>query len=322
MSNKYELPEIDTAKIKRYSIKKRKSKVHISSFSDIKKWEDTGRMPDLFPDILKAKELIEIADSVLAAYKDSKPVIFAMGAHVIKCGLSPIIIDLIKRGILSGIAMNGAGAVHDYEIAFHGSTSEDVSEQIKEGRFGMSEETGSMINKALRDNVNADTGMGEAIGMDISKNDLAHKDLSIIYACFKEKVPVTVHVAVGTDITHLHPSADGAVIGTAAYNDFRLFSSMIAAIGNGGCFFNIGSSVILPEVFLKALTLTRNIGYDVNNFITVNMDMIQHYRPNVNVVTRPNKNSGKGYSITGHHEIMIPLLYTMIREKLREVSNT
>jgi deoxyhypusine synthase len=271
----------------------------------------------LFPNILKGIEIREIADAVVAANKKKKPVIFAIGAHVIKCGLSPIIIDLMKKGIVTAVAMNGAGAIHDYEIAMIGETSEDVAVEIKKGRFGMVEETGAMMNSAMNRLVNDKVGIGEALGRDIYEKRLKYKEYSILYHGYEIKIPVTIHSAIGTEIIHIHPSADGAVIGKASFNDFKLFTSVLADIGNGGCFFNIGSAVILPEVFIKALSIARNMGYKAYDFVTVNIDMIQHYRPHVNVVSRPIQGEGKGYTLTGHHEIMLPLIYYLILKRTK-----
>lgn len=314
--SKYNLPEIDLNKLHRYSITGRKSKVNTSLFSNIERWGETCKLSDLFPKILKGADIKEIAGKVVDSYQNEKPVVFAIGGHVIKCGLSPIINDLIAKGIVTAVAMNGSGAIHDYEIALNGATSEDVGDSIKDGSFGMADETGRDMNSAFKDYVNDTTGLGEALGIFIDKNPLNFKDFSIIYSCFKNNIPLTVHVAIGTDIIHIHPSSDGRITGKGSYNDFKLFASVVADMGDGGCFFNIGSSVILPEVFLKAITLTRNLGFNVNNFTTVNMDMIQHYRPNTNVVNRPTQTGGKGYSLTGHHEIMLPLLYSLIMERL------
>lgn len=316
MLGRYNVRRLDFEKIKSYPIRKRKNKVRIKDFTDLNVWEKGGNVEDLFPAILKGNDIRDIVEAVLKAVEKNRPVIFAMGAHVIKCGLSPLIIDLMQKGIISAIAMNGAGAIHDYEIALIGETSEDVAAGIKEGLFGMAEETGAMMNSGLNEFVDDKTGLGEAWGRDISEKAFDHRDKSILSNGFKRSIPVTIHVAFGTDITHIHPSADGALIGKGTQNDFRLFTSVIADLKDGGCFFNIGSSVILPEVFLKALSIVRNLGCKVKDFTTVNMDMIQHYRPGVNVIKRPTQDGGRGYSLVGHHEIMIPLLYDMIVRRL------
>lgn len=305
---------LDFKKIKTYPIKKRRNKVRIADFAT----PLSGGFESLLPKILKGNEIREIVNAVVAANKKRKPVIFAIGAHVIKCGLSPIIIDLMKRRIVTAVAMNGAGAIHDYEIAMIGETSEDVAVEIKKGCFGMVEETGAMMNSAMNRFVTDKVGMGEALGKDIHEKRLRYKEYSILYHGYELKIPVTIHSAIGTEIIHMHPSADGAVIGMASFNDFKLFTSLLSNIGKGGCFFNIGSAVILPEVFIKALSIVRNMGYKAYDFVTMNMDMIQHYRPHVNVVNRPIQGEGKGYTLTGHHEIMLPLLYQMIMTKTKK----
>jgi deoxyhypusine synthase len=326
---------IDFKKIKTYPIKKRKNRVSITDFVNLQGvdiQQDRNPIEGLFPNILKGKEIMEIVEAVVNAHKKKKTVIFAIGAHVIKCGLSPLIIDLMRRGIVTAVAMNGAGAIHDYEIAMIGETSEDVAVEIKRGRFGMVEETGAMMNSALNKFINnkacsdpahkslcagESIGMGEALGRDIYEKKLKYREYSILSHGYKLKIPVTIHSAIGTEIIHMHPSADGAIIGRGSFNDFKLFTSVLCDIGEGGCFLNIGSAVILPEVFIKALSIVRNMGYKAYNFTTINMDMIQHYRPLVNVVSRPIQGDGKGYTLTGHHEIMIPLLYYSIVARIQ-----
>jgi len=308
--------KLDFNKIKTYPIKERRSKVSIKDFADLKDWQSEDQLEKLFPSILKAKDLKKIADEVVSSAKNNKPVIWGIGAHVIKCGLSPLIIDLMKRKLITALAMNGAGAIHDFEIAFHGETSEDVGVEIKEGRFGMVEETGSMMNSALEKYFYEEAGLGEVWGKEIAEGDYKYKAYSLLAAAFEFSIPVTVHSAIGTDITHMHPTFDGSMMGKGSYNDFKLLTSIIAGLKGGGCFFNIGSSVLLPEVFLKGLSVARNLGHDAHGFTTVNMDMIQHYRPKENVTTRPTQDGGHGYSITGHHEIMLPLLYQMILSRV------
>ncbi|MBI5183881.1 MAG: hypothetical protein HY999_05915 [Nitrospinae bacterium] len=316
MIGRYNVRRLDFKKIVLYPIKERRNKVSIKDFTDLNVWKKVGRIEDLFPAILKGNDIRGIVEAVLKARERERPVVFAIGAHVIKCGLSPLVIDLMEKGVVSAIAMNGAGAIHDYEIALIGETSEDVTLGINEGIFGMAEETGAMMNSALKGFLNDEIGLGEAWGRDISEKAFDFRDNSILSKGFKLSIPVTIHVAFGTDITHIHPSSDGALIGKGTQNDFKLFTSVIVDLNDGGCFFNIGSSVILPEVFLKALSAVRNLGYKVKDFTTVNMDMIQHYRPVINVIDRPTQEGGRGYSLIGHHEIMIPLLYDMIVRRL------
>jgi hypothetical protein len=316
MLGRYNVRRLDFEKIVLYPIKERRNKVSIKDFTDINVWKKVGRIEDLFPAILKGNDIRCIVEAVLKARERERPVVFAIGAHVIKCGLSPLVIDLMEKGVVSAIAMNGAGDIHDYEIALIGETSEDVALGINEGIFGMAEETGAMMNSGLKEFLNDEIGLGEAWGRDISEKAFDFRDNSILSKGFKLSIPVTIHVAFGTDITHIHPSSDGALIGKGTQNDFKLFTSVIVDLNDGGCFFNIGSSVILPEVFLKALSAVRNLGYKVKDFTTVNMDMIQHYRPVTNVIDRPTQEGGRGYSLIGHHEIMIPLLYDMIVRRL------
>ncbi|HEX9024222.1 MAG TPA: hypothetical protein VF799_10315, partial [Geobacteraceae bacterium] len=236
---------------------------------------------------------------------------------VIKCGLQPVLKSLLDAGIISAIAMNGAGPVHDYEISLIGETSEDVGAVLHEGHFGMAEETGRDINRALREGVERGFGYGESIGRFIIANNNPFREYSLLAACVERDIPVTVHVALGTDIIHQHPEADGAVIGAASFADFKLLASVVAGLGDGGVFLNVGSAVILPEVFLKALSIVQNLGHKVDRFTTANFDMQQHYRPLQNVVKRPTSAQGKGYTITGHHEIMIPLLAAGILDRVR-----
>ncbi len=317
MPDKPMFKKLDFNKIKTYPIKDRKSKVSVNDFVDLKDWQPGDQIEKLFPKILRANDLKKIADEVVLSVKNNKPVIWGIGAHVIKCGLSPLIIDLMKRKLITALAMNGAGAIHDFEIAFHGETSEDVASEIKEGRFGMVEETGSMMNSALEKHFNEEANLGEIWGKEITKGDYKHKEFSLLVAGYEHSIPVTVHSAIGTDITHMHPSFDGSKMGQGTYNDFKLLTSIIASLEGGGCFFNIGSSVLLPELFLKGLSVARNLGYRAQGFTTVNMDMIQHYRPKENVISRPTQDGGRGYSITGHHEIMLPLLYQMILSRAK-----
>jgi hypothetical protein len=301
--------------IKTYSIKDRNSKVTIDDFAECPK--AGGSMMDFLdslPNILGAKDIKEIASRIIDTHMTGKTVAIGMGAHVIKVGLSPIIIEMMERGIISSIAMNGACIVHDFETAFIGCTSEDVDSELLGGNFGMAEETGRLLNGAIKGA--AGRGLGRAVGDMINESEFPYKDKSILAAGSRLDIPVTVHVAVGTDILHVHPSVDGAATGEATLKDFQLFTGIVSTLQDGA-YINIGSAVLLPEVFLKALTLARNLGHKVKDFTTVNMDFIQHYRPTTNVVKRPVKGgAGKGFSLTGHHEIMVPLLYAAIIEGL------
>jgi len=307
---------ISSSKLKTYSLKTRKSKVKVNDFAKpFSKEKSFKDFLNSLPNILAADNLRQVASSVVAAYKNKKAVVVGMGAHVIKVGLSPVIIDLMERGIINAVAMNGACIVHDFEIAYAGMTSEDVDAEIDKGEFGMSEETGKLLNKAIKRGVKKGWGIGKSVGQMINSSKYPYKDLSILAAGARLGVAVTVHVAIGTDIIHIHPQMDGKATGEGSSRDFKLFAAVVANL-EGGVYLNIGSAVLLPEVFLKALTLVRNLGHKVEKFTTVNMDFIQHYRPLTNVVRRPTKQGGKGYTITGHHEIMVPLLAGMIKEEL------
>jgi len=304
---------ISSKGLKTYSIRDRKSKVSVNDFAGLpKKGGSFADFLDTLPGILAAKDFRDVVRAVSTAHKNGKTVALGMGAHVIKVGLGPLIIDLIERGVIDSIAMNGACVVHDFEAAFAGCTSEDVDKELMSGSFGMAEETGRLLNQAIKKG--AKTGLGRAVGRMIDKSRFPHKDKSILAAGARRGIPVTVHVALGTDILHIHPQMDPGATGAASMTDFKLFSSVVASL-EGGVYINIGSAVILPEVFLKALTLVRNLGHRVENFSTVNMDFIQHYRPLTNVVRRPTEGgTGKGYRLTGHHEIMVPLLYAALIE--------
>jgi hypothetical protein len=237
-----------------------------------------------------------------------------MGAHPVKVGLTPVIIDLLEREIITSLHLNGAGIIHDFELAFIGQTSEDVDKEILTGAFGMAEETGGMINTAITSGAGNGLGIGRAVSEMVRDGQFPYRDRSLLAACARLHVPVTVHVAVGTDIIHMHPSFDGGATGAAAQRDFRTFCSLVADL-EGGVYINLGSAVLLPEIFLKAVTLSRNLGHPLKHFTTVNMDFIQHYRPSTNVVRRPTHGGGKGYALTGHHEIMFPLLAALIIEQ-------
>ncbi len=307
---------VSTKKVKTYSIKKRKSKVSASALSlPHSSGGSFNGFLDSLPDVLAAKNLKAVSSAVIKAHQSGKVIALGIGAHVIKTGLSPLIIDLMERGIVSSISMNGACVIHDFELAYAGQTSEDVASELKTGKFGMSEETGKFINNAITKGAKKGFGIGRSVGEMIEASNFANKNLSILGAAKRLGLATTVHVAIGTDIIHMHPSMDGSATGKASEVDFRLLTSVVGAL-EGGVFINIGSAVIVPEVFLKALSLARNLKYKVNKFTTVNMDFIQHYRPAMNIVSRPTMTGGKGYALTGHHEIMVPLLFGAIIEGL------
>jgi len=267
------------------------------------------------PNILAAQDLREIVQRIALAVKQEKTIILAMGAHAIKVGLNPVILDLMDRGVITGIAMNGAGIIHDAELAMVGRTSEDVAAVLGGGRFGMAEETGKFLNGAIAEGARKGWGLGRSVGAMLLREQFPHNALSILARAREAGIPVTVHVAMGTDIIHCHPDADGASTGKTSHMDFRIFAGTVATLEQG-VFLNLGSAVILPEVFLKALSLVRNLGHDVREFTTVNMDFVRHYRPMTNVVSRPTMEGGKGYALVGHHEIMFPLLAAGVIEAL------
>jgi len=309
---------IDLQGVKTYSLQSRASKVKVADFA--KSWQAGAGFEawlQSLPSILAAQNFQKIVAHIVQAHKKGAPVILAMGAHPIKVGLNPIIIDLCKKGILTAIALNGAGIVHDAEIAMHGQTSEDVAAHLGAGTFGMAEETGRFINEAIIDGVQKGYGLGKALGIALVQAKFPYNPYSLLAQAYEGDIPVTVHVAIGTDIIHCHPRADGAAIGAASHQDFRLLAGLVAKL-EGGVFINLGSAVILPEVFLKALSLVHNLGHEVKHFTTVNMDFIQHYRPLTNVVHRPTQEGGQGYSLVGHHEIMFPLLAAAVIEGLSE----
>jgi hypothetical protein len=301
-----------------YPLATRKSKVSVRDFA-----KPTGRASSLMkfldslPSILAAKDVRELAASIQKARKQKRAVLWGIGGHVIKVGLGPVLIDLMQNGFVSGIAMNGAALVHDFEIAMAGTTSEDVEAALGEGRFGMAQETGFGINEIAKLAHRVRMGYGEAAGQYLTKGFLEpkHPEMSLLVAAYKQKIPVTIHIAVGTDIPHMHPAVDGAALGAASHYDFRLFCALVERMHGGGVYLNWGSAVILPEVFLKAVTVVRNLGVPLRPITTANFDFIQHYRPRQNVVSRPTiagkgtkERKSRGYAITGHHELLLPLL--------------
>jgi hypothetical protein len=299
-----------------FSIQERPHKVSVADFVDLQAWRAQGTLRALLPRILKGQDLTAVVDGFVAARQRHRAVIVALGAHVIKCGLSPLLIDMMRRGWLSALVLNGAGMIHDLEVALVGATSEDVAAHLGTGTFGMVHETPCLINAAIQQYSSAHVGLGTAVGRALAEGVYPYKDYSLLAAAYTYQVPVTVHVAIGADTIHMHPSTNGALLGQATYTDFQRLTLLLRGLHDGGCYWNVGSAVLLPEVFLKALTLCRNLGPRVEDFLTVNLDMVQHYRTEYNVVRRPTQDSGRGYSLTGHHEIMLPLLYAMILEAL------
>ncbi len=268
------------------------------------------------PDAFAARDFRAVVKAVVEARDNDRPVVLGMGAHPIKLGLSPVIIELMRRKVITAIAMNGACAVHDFEISMVGHTSEDVAMELCTGTFGMAKETGRGVNRAIVSGVKKGYGIGKSIGERIHNGKFPYRDKSIFASAYELDIPATVHVAIGTDIVHMHPEADGAAIGKGSMSDFRLFAAVISDL-EGGVYLNLGSAVVLPEVFLKALNVARNLGNDVGKITTVNMDFIQHYRPRENVLKRPTSMNGRNYALTGHHEIMFPLLAAAVTEELK-----
>jgi len=307
---------VSLRRVKTYSINKRSSKVSLDSLAVPPVRGDTLRsFIEKLPDILAAKDFRSAVKAIVRARQDNRPVVLGMGAHPIKVGLSPIIIDLMQKGVITAVATNGACIVHDFEISFIGHTSEDVEKELCTGTFGMAGETGSYLNRAIKDGLKKGYGIGRSVGEMIQKSKFEFKEKSIFASAYELGIPATVHVAIGTDIIHMHPEADGSAIGEGSFRDFKLFTSVVSDL-EGGVYINLGSAVIMPEVFLKALSVARNLGNKVKKITTVNMDFIQHYRPRENVLKRPTINNGYAYALTGHHEIMFPLLAAAILEEM------
>jgi hypothetical protein len=307
--------EIDLTGLQTYSAVERASKV-ATELEGRPPWAGMSMAEFLegLPAILKADDIKAVARAIVAARQLKKPVIVMLGGHVIKTGCSPILTDMAAKGYVTHFASNGSAAVHDTELACCGHTSEDVAAQLKDGSFGMAADTAALINDGARRAVRTGEGFGEAVGALLVERRAPHAGRALLARAFKMKIPYTLHVALGTDIVHQHPGADGAAIGEASLRDFRILAQAVSGLGGGGVVLNLGSAVIMPEVFLKALAVARNLGHAVFDFTSANFDMIQHYRPRVNVIERPTRDGGKGYALTGHHEIMIPLLAAAVYE--------
>ena len=316
--SKYKAKPLDVSGLKTVPIQARGGKVRVDHFArPYTKGESVIQFVDSLPRLLAADSFRSVAEAIISAKAARKPVIWGIGGHVIKCGLAPVLIDLMDRGFATAFAMNGAAAIHDFEIAIAGQTSEDVEAVLPDGSFGSAEETGREFNVAITDGYRHLLGVGEAVGRYLERfAKSAYARQSLLHEAYKALVPVTVHIAIGTDTPHTHPRADGASLGEGSLRDFRLFCSLVKDMDSGGVYLNVGSAVVMPEVFLKAVSVVRNLGNPLANFTTVNFDFLQHYRPRANVVERPHANAGgKGYSITGHHEIMIPLLAAALIER-------
>jgi hypothetical protein len=301
-----------------YPFASRRSKVARSAFA---RPHARGASLDSFletlPRILAGETLRALRDEILRARARRRPAVWGLGAHVVKVGLAPVLIDLMERGFVTAIATNGAGVVHDFEVAVAGRTSEDVEAGLGTGEFGMARETAEEVNRAIVEGDADGLGLGAAVGRYLSNRRPRprHLDASLLAAAWRLGLPATVHVAIGTDIVHIHPSCDPGALGRATHLDFRTFAGEVARLGGGGVYLNVGSAVVLPEVFLKAVTLARNLGHRVADFATANLDFLQSYRPGVNVVERPVAGTGRGYRLTGHHEILVPLLAAALVEK-------
>lgn len=308
-------PTIDRSRIRTHSARRRVSRVKtIDEGHPLPPGSSVSALLDSLPGLLGAADLNDAIDAWVRAWQRERMVLFGFGAHLIKVGLAPILVDLLERGAIGGLMMNGAGCVHDLELAMMGRTSEDVAESLDEGRFGMARETAERLNGAIARGRDEELGMGAAIGRDIFESKDRFASRSVLATAWRLEIPVTVHAAIGTDIHHMHPSADGAAIGETSFRDFETLTSLVAGLSEG-VMLNVGSAVILPEVFLKALALARNLGHPVKRITTVNCDFNQSYRPRVNVVERPTRLGGRGISLIGQHEVLIPLLAAGVIER-------
>lgn len=304
--------------VRTYSLYERPSKVDHTRFA--RPWEPGGSFRDFchrLPRLLVGEGLREAAAAWVQARLHGHLVLLGLGAHVLKVGLSPVILDLCRRGVISALALNGAGIIHDAEIALAGRTSEDVDATLGGGEFGMARETAEFLNRAIAHGVADGLGLGAAVGRALAEADAPYRHLSLLAGAWELGVPLTVHVALGTDIIHVHPSCDPAATGLGTHRDFRLFAALVSRLA-GGVYLNVGSAVLLPEIFLKAVTLARNLGHPVAPLTTVNLDFIQHYRPQTNVVRRPTAGGGRGFAFTGHHELLVPLLAALVTELWEE----
>ena len=314
----YDIHPLTLGAVHTYPLASRKSKVSVRDFAKAPTTNSSlVKFLDSLPNILAAEDLRQLLSAMHTARKQRKAILWGIGGHVIKVGLGPILIDLMKRGFVSGIAMNGAALIHDFEIALAGNTSEDVEAGLRKGQFGMAEETGKYLNEIAKLSHRIRVGYGEAAGQFLSSGiiEVKHADSSVLVAAYKHRIPVTIHLAIGTDIPHMHPAASGAALGDATHHDFRLFCALVEQMHPGGVYLNWGSAVLLPEIFLKAVSVVRNLGVPLRPITTANFDFIQHYRPLQNVVKRPTASAdgrggpeSHGYAITGHHELLLPLV--------------
>ena len=312
-------PKLNLARLRTYPLRTRHSKVNLTDgATPWRRGNSFQKFLETLPDILAGETFKAVVSAIVTARQRGKPVILGMGAHPTKVGLNPILVDLMRKDVITAVAMNGAVVIHDFELAYQGQTSEEVEAEIDSGRFGMAEETGRILNEAIAKGWQKGLGLGEAVGRYITSHSkqFPQRRTSLLAAGVQLGIPVTVHVAIGTDIIHMHPSADGEAIGGASLHDFRKLAAVVSQM-EGGVYINLGSAVFLPEVFLKTVTLGRNLGRALKRITTVNMDFLPHYRPLTNVVKRPTQKGGKGYSLIGHHELMVPLLAAAVLEGLR-----
>ncbi len=315
------MPEADLSQVRTVPVARRPNKVSSSEFSRAPGADRSFRaFIDALPDILVARDFRRVVAAIAAAHRTERAVVVMLGGHVVKTGLAPVLIDLMRRGVITHIAMNGSAAIHDYEMARFGATSEDVAAGLRDGTFGMAEETGRALNEAFVMGQREEWGMGESVGRVLhAATDLAHPELSLLFAARELGITATVHAALGAEIIHQHPAASGAAIGDTSHRDFRRLAAALPSLHEGGVVLNVGSAVVMPEVFLKALTIARNLNDGKpTDFTTCDLDMHRHYRPRVNVVQRPVLTGGQGFEITGHHEIMVPLLAWAVVEEIEK----
>lgn len=318
-SQQSKVPTLNLSRLRTYPLRSRHSKVKMTDFAG--PWKRGGSLSQFLrtlPDILTGKTFRAVVEAIVQARRRGRPVIVGMGAHVTKVGLNPILIDLMRKGVVTALAVNGAVIIHDFELAYLGQTSEEVEAEIDSGRFGMAEDTGRILNEAITEGWRSGLGIGAAVGRYLNAHPrmFPHRRYSLLATGARLGLPVTVHVAIGTDIIHMHPHANGAAIGEGSLRDFRTLAAVVSGM-EGGVYLNLGSAVLLPEVFLKTVTLGRNLGRSLKRITTVNMDFLSHYRPLTNVVKRPTQKGGHGYALTGHHELMVPLLAAAVLEKLK-----
>jgi deoxyhypusine synthase len=308
--------KLDFKNVQTYSLKDRKSKVSLGDFAKpVEKKQTIDDFINNLPSILVGQSFKNFLDDYTHSINSNSTVLLMMGAHVIKVGISPLLIDAMKRGWITHLALNGACVIHDVEIALWGITSEDVAEGLEDGSFGMAKESTEFINEAVK-NGKGKMGYGEAVASALDQSNGPHLDYSVLYNAYKLNIPFTVHSALGTEIIHQHSSVDGAAVGDTTWTDFQIFTKNVSTLDKNSTVINVGSAVIMPEVFLKALTVARNLGYPAFGFSSANFDMIRHYRPTVNVVERPTQKVGKGYYFIGHHELMLPLLFAALNSRL------